>query len=65
MDGTYMSNDKTQKTVAFLTPEQAELYGGYAAAQKTLKVDLLRPPIFLDEHWQDLDPLVYPEVGHA
>ena len=60
-----MGRDNKVVSVAFLTVDQATLYGGYAAAAKLLKVDIIRPPIFLEEHWVDLQSEVYPEVGHA
>lgn len=64
MDG-YFTSKGVQKTIAFLTPGQAEAYGGYVAAAKVLHVDFVRSPHFIEEHWPDFSEAEYPEVGHA
>lgn len=66
MDGFYTDTAKGNKTVAFLTADQAALYGGYAEAMRILKVDAIRPPIMICDHWNDFsEDSTVREVGHA
>lgn len=65
MDGFHADPIRGRKTVAFLTPEQTEAYGGYVNAAAKLKVDVIWPPVFLDDYWDDMAGAYYPAIGHA
>lgn len=65
MDGA-VATSKGSKTVAYLTPDQAALYGGYVEAASKLKVQLILPPMLLVEDSSLLEGTVeFPEVGHG
>lgn len=65
MDGWFLTDGgRTTKSVAFLTPQQAELYGGYVDAAKVLHVDYIQPPCMVGTFWSDM-PETIQHVGHA
>lgn len=64
MDATIQIPILTEKTVAFLSPVQAEAYGGVALACEILKVDHLCEPEYLLDHTIGIFPW-FGEVGHG
>lgn len=65
MDGWFLTDGgRATKSVVFLTPHQAELYGGYVDAAKVLRVDYTQPPCMIDTFWSDM-PETIQHVGHA
>lgn len=59
----YDIDGQARKSVVFVSAIQAQHYGGYLNVAKSLKPDVIKSPIFMDEYWDGFRQ--FHEVGHA